>query len=317
MIRTVYGGPQVVELREIPKPQPKPNEVLVRVMAASVNKADWHILNGSQLAVRLMAGLFKPKYQILGADISGIVEQVGTEITQFKKGDEVFGDLSATGFGGFAEFVCTKENQLAKKPEHLSFEESAALPMAAVTALQGLRDKAELKQNETVLINGASGGVGSMAVQIAKALGGNVTAVCSPNNMKMALLMGADNVIDYKKIDFTRTSNQYDVIFDVIANHPIASINNVLKSGGRYVTAAFSMEVVLKGAWFSKKTKKRFMIEIASTSRADLQFIAKLAEENVLRPNIEQTFTLNDVPIALQKMGEGHSKGKFIITISK
>lgn len=315
IIRKEYGTPASLMLREIERPEPKPNEILVKVLAASVNKADWHLLRGKPFPVRLMAGFFKPKSPILGADIAGIVERVGSRITRFRPGDEVFGDLSGSGFGGFAEYVITDENRLAKKPSNLTYEEAASLPMASITALQGLRDKGKIREGQEVLINGASGGVGSYAIQIAKAYGAKVTAVCSTAKVESAVQQGADHVIDYTTQNFTKGKKQYDLIFDVVGNHSVTAISQVLKRNGCYVSCAFSVSVILLGPWKTLTEKKKMVSLLASANQADLQTISKLAEEGKIRPVIEKSFTLDDVPEALQIIGKGRSAGKLVITI--
>lgn len=315
IIHQKYGIPDLLELREVERPEPKANEVLVKVLAASVNKADWHLIQGKPLPVRLMAGLIKPKYQILGADVAGVVERVGSGVTQFRPGDEVFGDLSGGGFGGFAEYVCTDEKYLAKKPSNLSFEETAALPMASITALQGLRDKGNIGEGQEVLINGASGGVGGFAIQIAKSFGATITAVCSTQKVEQAQKQGADAVIDYKQQDFTTAKKQYDLIFDVVANHSIAALSRVLKKGGHYVTSAFSMGAMISGPWKAITEGKKLTNLLASANQADLQYISKLAENGKLSPIIQKTFTLDDVPDALWTMGRGGVAGKLVITV--
>ncbi len=315
IVNKKYGSPDILELREIARPEPKPNEILVRVLAASVNKADWHILNGKPFPVRVMSGLMKPKYQILGADIAGVVERIGAKVTQFRPGDEVYGDLSASGFGGFAEYTITSEKFLSKKPSGFTYEQTAALPMAAVTALQGLRNKGGISLGDEVLINGASGGVGGFAIQIAKAFGARVTAVCSTQKVDLALQQGADTVIDYKKEDFTRMEKSYDLIFDTVANHPVQSIEQVLKKGGSYVSSAFSPGVMFMGPWISVMKGKVMTNLLASANQADLQFISKLAEDVKLDPIIQGTFTLDDVPETLKMMGRGSLSGKLVISM--
>ena len=310
-----YGSPDILELREAERPTPKPNEVLVKVLAASVNRADLYMLRGEPFPVRIAGGLFKPKYQILGSDIAGNVERAGSKVSQLKIGDEVYGDLSGIGFGGFAEYVTVDEKLLAKKPSTLSFEEAAALPMAAVTALQGLRDVGKIKAGQEVLINGASGGVGGFAIQIAKAFGGKVTAVCSTKKIENALAQGADQVIDYKDQDFTKAKKQYNLIFDVVGNHSVNALSRVLKSKGTYVSSAFSIAAFFLGPWKFITERKKMTNFLAKANQADLQFICKLAEEEKLKPVIERTFTLDDVPEALHTMGKGSSSGKLIIVI--
>lgn len=315
IINHKYGTPDILELSEVKRPDPADHQVLVKILAASVNKGDWHILTGAPLPVRLMSGLFKPKYRILGADIAGTVEQVGSKVSQFKVGDEVFGDLSATGFGGFAEFALADEHRIALKPTNLSFEESAALLVAAITALQALRDKGRIMPGQHVLINGASGGVGTYAIQLAKALGARVSAVCSTGKIEMARNLGADDLIDYSDRDYTRETHKYDLIIDVVGNHTVSSNCRVLKSSGRYVTSVFSMGVLLTAPWKSITENKKLINLLADTNRADLQFLSKLAEEERLVPYIESTYTLDDVPDALHRMGLGKNAGKLVISI--
>ncbi|WP_179020619.1 NAD(P)-dependent alcohol dehydrogenase [Winogradskyella forsetii] len=312
-----YGSPDILELREVVSPVPKPNEVLVKVEATSVNRADWYMLRGEPFPVRLAGGLFKPKHQVLGADIAGVVEQVGSKVTQLKPGDEVFGDLSGAGFGGFAEYVAADEKLFAKKPSTLTFEETAALPMAAVTALQGLRDIGKIKAGQDVLINGASGGVGGFAIQIAKAFGAKVTAVCSTKKMENAFAQGADEVIDYTVQDFTKAERQYDLIFDVVGNHSVNAISRVLKRKGTYVSAAFSMAALFLGFWKSITEGKKMTNFLAKTNQADLQFICTLAEVGKLKPVVESTFTLGDVTEAMHTIGKGSSSGKLVIVLEK
>lgn len=315
IVNKKYGSPDILELKEVTSPAPKPNEVLVKVFAASINKADEYMLRGEPFPVRIAGGLFKPKYQILGADIAGIVERVGLQVSQLKPGDEVYGDLSGAGFGGFAEYVAADEKLLAKKPSTLTFEETAALPMAAVTALQGLRDIGKLKAGQEVLINGASGGVGGFAIQIAKALGAKVTAVCSTRKMENAFAQGADQVIDYTVQEFTQVKKRYDLIFDVVGNHPVNALSRVLNSKGTYVSAAFSMTTFFLGLWKSMTEGKKMTNFLAKANQADLQFICKLAEEGKLKPVIEKTFALEDLPKAMHKIANGSSSGKLLITI--
>jgi len=310
-----YGTPEVLQLREVEKPQPKENEVLVRVVAASINRADWQLLTGTPFPVRLMAGLFRPKNQILGADVAGVVEQVGENVKQFESGDEVFGDLSATGFGAFAAYAVTTEDKLCRKPSNLTFEESAALPMAAVTALQGLRDKGALQAGQKVLINGASGGVGTFALQIAKSFGAEITAVCSTPKVDTAYSLGANHVIDYTKDNFTIGPKRYDLIFDVVSNHSVSAINRVLHRNGRYVTTAFSTGVLFRGPWVARKENKKMINLLASSNQADLQVIKEMVEAGKLTPVIARSFSLSEVPDALCEMGKGRAKGKMIVKI--
>jgi NADPH:quinone reductase-like Zn-dependent oxidoreductase len=221
MIYTQYGAADVIHAAEVPPPAPKDNEVLIKIHAASINSADYRLMHGQPFMVRFVYGLFKPRHTILGSDIAGRVEAVGKAVTQFKVGDEVYGDLSNAGLGGFAEYACAPENVIVRKPQNLSFEEAAAVPMAAITALQALRDKGQVCAGQRVAINGASGGVGTFAVQIAKTLGAHVTAICSTRNLEAVRALGADQVIDYTQTDFTASGQHYDVIVGVNGYHPL------------------------------------------------------------------------------------------------
>jgi NADPH:quinone reductase-like Zn-dependent oxidoreductase len=242
IVCTKYGPPEVLQLKEVEKPAPKDNEVLVKVHEASVNAADWLLLRGKPFLVRLMAGgLLKPKHQILGADVAGRVEAVGRNVKQSQPGDEVFGDIFRCGLGGFAEYVCALENALVLKPANTTFEEAAAVPMAALTALQGLRNKGQIGVGQKVLINGASGGVGTFAVQIAKSFGAEVTGVCSTRNVDLVRSLGADQVIDYTQEGFTQNGQRYDLILAANGYHPISAYKRALRPKGRYVMSGGSM----------------------------------------------------------------------------
>ncbi|GMQ30763.1 NAD(P)-dependent alcohol dehydrogenase [Algoriphagus confluentis] len=310
-----YGSPENLTLQEVNRPEPKADEVLVKVLAASLNQADGYMLSGTPFPLRFSAGLFRPKNQILGADISGVIERVGKEVKQFQVGDEVFGDLSGSGFGGFAEYAVAKETTVAKKPKSLTFEEAAAMPMASVTALQGLRDLGQIKKGDEVLINGASGGVGSFAVQIAKAFGANVTAVCSRRNVELAKSLGADEVIDYAVRDFTKEGKKFDLILDGPVNHALNQIEAVLKDGGRYVAFGFSMATLLLGPWKSFRTGKKFANLIAKVKQADLESVATLADKGKISPYIQQNFMLDEVPQAMNLLKNGKISGKLSIII--
>ena len=257
-----YGSPDVLQLKEVAKPTPKDDEVLVKVHAASVNAADLHFLRGKPFLMRLMGyGLLKPKNTILGADIAGRVEAVGSNVKQFQPGDEVFGDLSGSGWGGFAEYVCASEDALVLKPANMTFEQAAAVPIAAVTALQGLRDKGHIQPGQKVLINGASGGVGTFAVQIAKSFGAEVTAVCSTRNVDMVRSIGADHVIDYTQEDFTKNGQRYDLIIAANGYHSISDYKRALSPKGTYVmtggSATQMFQAMLLGPWISRTGSKK------------------------------------------------------------
>ena len=310
IVYTKYGSPDVLQLTDVEKPRPQNDEVLVKVVATAVNQADNHVLSGM---LRYSTGLFKPKQQILGSDIAGQVAAVGPSVTQFQVGDAVFGDLSAQGRGGFAEYVAVPESALALKPANLSFPEAAAVPMTAVTALQGLRDKGQLQPGRQVLINGASGGVGTFAVQIAKAFGGEVTAVVSTRKIDMVRAIGADHLIDYTQEDFTQNGHQYDLIFDTVGNHSVAEYKRVLKENGRFVTAAFLPSLIILGPWISMTEGKHMSNMMATPNQKDLDVMKELFETNQVIPIIDKCYPLSDVPEALRYLGEGHAKGKVII----
>jgi NADPH:quinone reductase-like Zn-dependent oxidoreductase len=315
-----YGSPDVLRLEEVQKPTPKDDEVLVEVHAASANAYDWHLLSADIFLVRLMGGgLFKPKNTILGADIAGRVEAVGRNVKQFRPGDEVFGDIAASGSGGFAEHVSVPESALVLKPANLSFEEAAAVPMAAVTALQGLRDKGQIQSGRKVLINGASGGVGTFAVQIAKSFGAEVTAVCSTRNLEQARKLGADHVIDYTKENFTQSGRQYDLIFAANGYHPLAAYKRALTPKGIYVMAggraAQIFEPMLLGSWLSEKDGRKMGFVSAHIDQKDLLTLKEMLEAGKIVPAIDKRYPLNEVPEALRYLGAGHARGKIVITV--
>ena len=309
-----YGPPSVLRLEEIAKPAPKENEVLVKIHAAALNPADWHFLRGDPVVMRMASGLFAPKRPVLGADIAGTVEAVGTGVTRFKPGDEVYGDLSGAGFGAFAEYVAVKHGALATKPAALSFEEAAVVPLAGVTALQGLRDKGAIKQGHKVLINGASGGVGSFAVQIAKSYGAGVTAVCSAKNADLVRSIGADHVIDYAREDFTDNAGAYDLILDMIATHSPAELKRALAPDGKVVVVGFGsmlkmLRVVLTGG-------RRVGSMMARANHKDLDALRELIDRGTIKPVIDRRHTLEQVPEAIAYLEEGHTRGKIVIAVA-
>jgi len=315
-----YGTPDIMQIKEIPKPVPAENEVLVKIHASSVNAADWHLLTADIFLVRLAMGLFSPKHKILGADIAGKVETAGKNVKQFKTGDEVFGDIALHGFGGFAEYVSVPENALALKPANLSFEEAAAAPLAGITALQGLRDVGQIQPGQKVLINGASGGVGTYAVQIAKAFGAEVTAVCSSRNLETARKIGADHVIDYAKEDFTQSGNLYDLIFAANGYHPLSAYKRALSSKGTYVMAGGPVtqlfQAILFGSLMSKKDGKKMTFLSAKANQKDLITIKEFLESGKIIPVIDKRFPLDHTPEALRYLGDGHARGKVVINVN-
>lgn len=316
---TQYGSPDVLQFKEAPQPSPKEAEVLIKVRAVSINAADWHLMRADPFPVRFAFGLFKPKIQILGADVAGEVEAVGKNVTQFKIGDAVFGDLSGCGFGGFAEYVCAPETVLALKPANLSFEEAAALPMASITALQGLRDIGRIKAGQKVLIYGASGGVGTFAVQIAKSFGAEVTAVCSTSKVDMVRALGADHVIDYTREDFTQNGQQYDLIFAANGNRSLADYEKALAPTGTYVMSGGAssqmFEAMLKGPLRSKAGGKSIKNFIAKPNQVDLNAMKGLVEAGQVKPVIDKRYPLMETPSAMRYLEEGHARGKIVVTV--
>jgi NADPH:quinone reductase-like Zn-dependent oxidoreductase len=318
IVCTKYGSPDVLQLKEVAKPIPEDNEVLVEVHAASVNDWDWGLLRGKPFLNRLLFGLLKPKIKILGCDIAGRVEAVGRNVKQFQPGDEVFGDISGCGWGGFAEYVCARENALALKPASMTFEEAAAVPQAAVLALQGLRDKGQIQPGQKALINGAGGGVGTFAVQIAKSFGAEVTGVDSTRKLDMVRSIGADQVIDYTQEDFTQSGQRYDLILDVAAYHSIFDYKRALSPRGIYVMVGGSTARIFQsmflGPLISMTGSKKMGILMHKPNK-DLAFMKELFEAGKVVPVIDGRYPLSEVPEALRYFGEGHAKGKIVITV--
>jgi len=314
-----YGSPDVLHLEDVPQPAPRDNEVLIKVHAVSANSGDLHSLRADPFLIRLSAGLLRPKNNILGADVAGTVEAAGRNTTQFKAGDEVFGDLSGCGWGGFAEYVCATEEALVRKPANISFEQAAAVPMAAVAALQGLRGKGKVQAGQQVLIYGASGGVGLFAVQIAKSFGAEVTAVCSTRNVETVRSLGADRVIDYTREDFSRNGHRYDLILACNGYRPIADYRRVLGPKGVYVTSGGAptqmTEAMLQGAWISMTGPQKMGNLLARPNKADLTFVSQLLESGKIVPVIDKRFPLDQTADALRYLEEGHARGKVIITV--
>lgn len=314
-----YGSSDVLHIEDVAQPVLGEGEVLIQVKAASINAYDWHLLRAKPFFTRFLSGLLKPRDTILGADIAGIVVSADDAVTRWKRGDEVYGCLESCGAGGlatggFAEYARAKETVLAPKPATLSFEEAAALPMAAVTALQGLRDDGKLQPGQAVLINGASGGVGTFAMQIAKALGAQVTAVCSSGAVEVVRSLGADRVIDYAMEDFSKGGQRYDLIVDIAANRTVAQYRRALKPQGRCVVIGFSdivhlLNIGLLGG-------KRISILMADNTRADgLVYISELCESGKLKPVIDRRYTLDEASAAIRYVEEGHPKGKVVLEI--
>ncbi len=319
IVWTQYGPPDVLQFKEVAKPVPRDDEVLVKVHAASVNTLDL-AMRGPLLARIITGGLLKPKDQRLGVDLAGRVEAVGSNVTQFQPGDEVFG----RGLGAFAEYACAREDAVVLKPANSSFEEAAAAPIAALTALQGLRDKGQIQPGQQVLIQGASGGVGTFAVQIAKALGAEVTAVCSTRNVDMARSIGADQVIDYTREDCTKKGQRYDLILAVNGYHSIFAYRRALRPTGVYVLVGASkahiytalLQALLLGPVISRTGRQKMgFMGIAKFNQKDLVFVKELLEAGKVVPVIERSYPLGETAEALRYLEEGHARGKVVITV--
>jgi len=317
IVFTKYGIPDVLELREVDKPVPKDDEVLIKVYAVSINDWDWNLLQGTPFINRLLYGLFKPKKKILGSDIAGRIEAVGKNVERFQPGDEVFGDLSGE-WGGFAEYVCARENALALKPANMTFDEAAAIPQAAMLALQGLRDKGQIQPGQKLLINGAGGGVGTFALQIAKLHGVEVTGVDSSGKLDMLRSMGFDQVIDYTQEDFTKNGQRYDLILDVKTNRSIFNYTRALRPNGIYVTVGGSMSRIFQalflGPLISMISKKNIRL-VALKQNKDLAYMNELFEAGKVKPVIDGPYKLSEVPEAMRYFGKGNHKGKIVITL--
>ena len=318
IVRTTYGPPEVLELAEIDKPVPAEDEVLVRVRATSVNPVDWHTLTGTPYLLRLQEGLRGPKSEQLGVDFAGTVEAVGANVTGVQPGDDVFGGRS----GAFAEYVSVRD-AVVRKPPNLSFEQAAAVPIAGLTALQGLRDKGGLQSGQKVLINGASGGVGTFAVQIGKALGAEVTGVCSTRNVGQARSLGADRVIDYTQEDFTRSGERYDVLLDIAGNRTWKELTRVLADGATLVLVGGPktnrwigpMGHLANLKLHSLGRSRRVAPFLAKLNKDDLESLGKLLEDGSVTPVVERRYELGETADALSYLGEGHAQGKIVLTV--
>jgi len=312
-----YGSPEVLTLEEVAKPTPADDEILIKVHAVSINGSDWEGLRGIPLYARL-GGLRKPNNKILGSDIAGRVEMAGKNIRQFQPGDEVFGEMPSYR-GGFAEYVCLPENALARKPASLTLEEAAAVPQGAVIALQSIRDKGQVQPGQSVLINGAGGSAGTFAVQLAKYYGAEVTGVDNTGKLDFMRSLGADQVIDYTRADFTKNRNQYDLILDVIAHRSVFAYQRALRPNGSYFfvggSVATLFQILLLGPWIKRITGRNVRLLAVQRNRDDLVFMTELCETGKIIPVIDRRYPLSEVPEALRYVGEGHAKGKVIITV--
>jgi NADPH:quinone reductase-like Zn-dependent oxidoreductase len=313
-----YGSPDVLRLEEIEKPVPDDNQVLIRVRAASVNPLDWHFMRGSPYFFRMMTGVPKPKITRLGIDVAGQIEAVGKNIRQFKAGDEVFGACR----GAFAEYVCTSETALVKKPDNVTFEQAASVTVAGFTALKGLRDKGQIRAGQKVLINGASGGVGTFAVQIAKSFAADVTGVCSTRSVEMVRSIGADRVIDYTQEDFTKGEQRYDLFFDCIGNHSLLACRRVLNPKGIYIMIGGAggrwmgpVPRVIRAFLLSQFVSQKLLMFLDKVSKEDLTMMSELLEAGKVTPVIDRRYRLSEVPEAMRYLEEGHARGKVVITV--
>ena len=316
VVYTAYGLPDVLQIKEVAKPTPTDDEVLIKVQAVSINRSDWEILRGKPLYARI-GGLLKPRHQILGSDIAGRVEMAGRNIRQFQPGDEVFGHISRYT-GGFAEYVCIPEKALARKPARMTFEEVAAIPEAAFIALQGIRDKGQVQPGQKVLINGAGGGAGTFAVQLAKLYGAEVTGVDHTGKLDFLRSLGADHIIDYTREDFTQNGKQYDLILDLAAYRSVFAYKRALRPNGRYLMVGGSVatifQILLLGPWM--RSKKIRLLAVQPNPK-DLVFITELCEAGKVVPMIDRRYPLREVPEALRYLGEGHARGKVVITVEQ
>ena len=314
-----YGSPDVLELSEMEKPIPKSDQVLVKIKASSINYGNLVLLKGEPFLARFAFGVLKPKYAIPGGDIAGLVEAVGKDVKNFRPGDKVFGDLSTCGWGGFAEYVTVPESALAFKPGNLSFEEAAAVPMAGVTALQAIRNKGKIQSGQKVLINGASGGVGTFAVQIAKAYGAEVTGVCSTRNIDILKSIGADHTIDYTMYDLKELRETYDLIIAVNGYQSISTYKRLLNPNGYYVVVGGSgaqlTEAMVFGPLISITGNKKMSSMLQRANQKDLIFLKELIEEEKIKPVIDRCYKLSEVPDAFRYFERGHAQGKVIITV--
>ena len=319
IVYTKYGPPEVLQIKEMEKPVPGDNEILVKVHAASVNPADWHTMRGKPFLTRFNTGLFKPRNPILGIDIAGRVEAVGKDVKEFQPDDAVFGDCGWGG--GFAEYVCVSEERIVPKPDNITFEEAASVSVAAITALQALRDHGKVQPGQKVLISGASGGVGTFAVQMAKFFGAEVTGLCSSRNVDLVHSIGADQVIDYTWEDFTRTGQGYDLIIDNVANRSVSDLRRALKPGGNCVIVGFTslpllFQHMFLGPMFSMiGSKKVGSMGIANPNRRDLFFLKELLESNKIKPVIDKQYPLSEALEAIRYVGARHARGKVVLNV--
>jgi NADPH:quinone reductase-like Zn-dependent oxidoreductase len=309
-----YGSPGVLRMVDVAKPAPGAHELLVKVVAVSVNPADWHSMRGKPLFSRATLGLLRPKHRILGVDIAGRVEAVGEGVARFKSGDDIYANLLDHGYGGFAEYVSAPGKAMSVKPANLSFEEAASVPMAAVTALQGLRRHGEIRPGQKVLINGASGGVGHFAVQIAKSYGAEVTGVTSTRNIDLVRSLGADHVVDYTTTDFTLNGHRFDFILDTVGNRSVADLRRALAEGGKAAVSGFTSMGKLMGV--SLRGGKDIAMVEAHVTTKDLEYLSELVEAGKVRPHIDRRYPFTDIPAAIAYLEQGRARGKVVAAVA-
>lgn len=321
IVQDRYGSPDVLELREVDKPVAADNEVLVRVHAAAVNARDWHIMRGDPYLARLVLGLGAPKVRIRGTDFAGRVEAVGRGVKRFRPGDEVFGEID----GAFAEYMCVPDDVVEPKPANLTFEQAAAVPLAGNTALMGLRDLGRVQPGQQVLVNGASGGVGTFAVQIAKSFGAQVTGVCSTRNVDLVRSIGADHVIDYTREDFTHNERRYDVVFDLVGNRSLTECRRALTPAGTLILSGGGVSeggsligpvgLIIRGQLLSRFVRHRLVTLTATPSKENLATLRELAESGKVTPVIDRTYPLSEAPAAIRYLEVEHARAKVVITV--
>jgi len=319
IVYTKYGPPDVLQLEEVEQPSPRDNEALVKVHAAAINSGNMFMVSGKPFIARMSSGLLRRKYLNPGSDVAGRVEAVGKNVTKLEPGDEVFGDNSPGGYGTYAEYVCVPEDELALKPSNVTFEEAAATPQAALVALQGLRNVGQIQAGEKILIIGASGGNGTFAVQIAKAIGAEVTAACSTRNIEFVRLIGADHVIDYTQEDFAQNGEQYDLIIAMAGYRPLQDYKRALRPGGIFVWAGGPLRGLLEamalGPWVSRNGNKKLTTLSHQPNQGDLVYVAGLMQAGKVKPVIDRCFPLEETAEALRHYEAGHMQGKVVITV--
>lgn len=318
-IRKAYGGPEILEVRDVAKPRPKGNQVLIRVKYASLNSWDWDWLRGIPRIYRLLSGIFSPRDIILGCDFSGIVEEVGSRVQNFKPGDEVFGDVSGCGFGAFAENVCANEQFLCHKSPQISFRDAAMIPQAGLLALQGLRDFRKIEPGQEVLINGAGGGTGAFAIQLAKLYGAEITAVDLESKHEFMISLGADRVSDFTREDITMADRKFDFILDVMGHHKAGDIRKILKKNGQYVilggAVSSLLSILISGSIFSKLSQQNFVLLVHKVNADDMSYLEGLILDGKLRPAIDKEYALDDINQAFEYFGSGVFRGKVVIKL--